>query len=270
MYRIILALLAVFTATIHANVEKTIFIAPPSTTIPSAQPDLDDLGLERLSPENAVVRARLNASFPTPESPDGSDSWFFLENLNPGQRYEVRVCWLATVCSSSLSQAPNQRPNPHQQPTTFTLATYPLTRTIEDAALLSSISIFSSARLAAPETSLPPDTIPRSTRARNSVKTAQDPAPTTDSVLFLRIRAAADYYSADKALMRDVPPVVVDVILDPFLWNVFPRSLIPTAGWIAVVAVVAVVVARWVAGEIGRVIIDARRAREVPVDKKER
>lgn len=70
--------------------------------------------------------------------------------------------------------------------------------------------------------------------------------------------------------MRDVPPVDVDLILDPFLLNVFPRSLIPTAGWIAVVAVVAVVVARWIAGEIGRVIVDARRAREVPVDKKER
>lgn len=70
--------------------------------------------------------------------------------------------------------------------------------------------------------------------------------------------------------MRDVPPVDVDLILDPFLLNVFPRSLVPTAGWIAVVAGVAVVVARWIAGEIGRVIVDARRAREVPVDKKER
>lgn len=83
------------------------------------------------------------------------------------------------------------------------------------------------------------------------------------------MRAAADYYSADKALMRDVPPVAVDVILDPFLWNVFPRSLVPTAGWIAIVAVVALVVARWVAGELGRVIVDARRARQVRVDKKE-
>lgn len=158
----------------------------------------------------------------------------------------------------------------HQQPTAFSLATYPLTQTIEDAVLLSSLSIFSAARLAAPDTYTPPDAVSRASRARSGGKRAQDPAPTTDSVLFLRIRAAADYYSADKALMRDVPPVAVDLILDPFLWNVFPRSLVPTAGWIAVVAVVAVVVARWVAGEVGRVIVDARRAREVPVDKKER
>jgi hypothetical protein len=54
-------------------------------------------------------------------------------------------------------------------------------------------------------------------------------------------------------------PVAVDLILDPFIWNVFPRSLVPTAGWVVVVGVVAFFVARWVTGEIGRVIDDARR-----------
>lgn len=82
------------------------------------------------------------------------------------------------------------------------------------------------------------------------------------------MRAAADYFSADQALMRDVPPVLVDLILDPFLWNIFPRSLVPTAGWIAVVSVVALVVARWVARELGRVINDARRERELVEGKK--
>jgi hypothetical protein len=62
--------------------------------------------------------------------------------------------------------------------------------------------------------------------------------------------------------MQNVPPVVVDVILDPFLWNVFPRSLVPTAGWIVVVAVLAGVVARWVVRELGRVIEDARVERD--------
>ena len=97
MHHIILALLGILFTLAHANVEKTIFLAPPTTTIPSSAPDLDDLGLERLSPENAVVRTQLNASFPTAEAPAGTDSWFFLENLTPGQRYEVRICWLATV-----------------------------------------------------------------------------------------------------------------------------------------------------------------------------
>jgi hypothetical protein len=90
-------LLSLFTVLAQANTEKTIFLAPPATTIPSEQPDFDDLGLERLSPQAPIVRTRLNASFPTSDAPEGVESWFFLENLNPGQRYEVRVCWLATV-----------------------------------------------------------------------------------------------------------------------------------------------------------------------------
>lgn len=134
--------------------------------------------------------------------------------------------------------------------------------------MLSSLSVYSRARLASLDTQLQANAIARRASHRGS-KRSSDPAPTTDSVLFFRVRAAADYYSADKTLMRDVPPVAVDLILDPFLWNVFPRSLVPTAGWIAIVAVVALVVARWVAGEFGRVIVDARRARQVRVDKKE-
>lgn len=62
--------------------------------------------------------------------------------------------------------------------------------------------------------------------------------------------------------MKNVPPVSVDLILDPFLWNVFPRSLVPTAIWIVVVAVVAGFVAKWVGGEIGRIIEGARVERE--------
>ena len=95
-------LLPLFSEVVQANVEKTIFLAPAPATIPSEQPALDDLGLERLSPQSPVVRTRLNASFPTTDSPEGTKSWFFLENLNPGQRYEVRVCWLATVSPCTL------------------------------------------------------------------------------------------------------------------------------------------------------------------------
>ena len=73
-------------------------------------------------------------------------------------------------------------------------------------------------------------------------------------MLFLRVRAEADYYSLDKQLMERVPPVVVDVVLDPYLMNVFPRSLVHTAGWVLVVAVVAGGVAWWVVGEVGRLL----------------
>ena len=52
--------------------------------------------------------------------------------------------------------------------------------------------------------------------------------------------------------MENVPPVLADIILDPFLLNVFPKSLVPTAGWILVVAPVAFVISRWVVGEFRR------------------
>lgn len=59
--------------------------------------------------------------------------------------------------------------------------------------------------------------------------------------------------------MQNVPPVAVDVILDPFLFNVFPRSLLATGGYIIVIAALAVVLGRWVVREVGRAIGDARR-----------
>lgn len=61
-------------------------------------------------------------------------------------------------------------------------------------------------------------------------------AETKPSVLFLRVFAAADYYTLDQSLMENVPPVLVDIILDPYIFNVFPTSLLPTAGYILVVA----------------------------------
>ncbi|KAF7119219.1 hypothetical protein CNMCM5793_008964 [Aspergillus hiratsukae] len=227
-----LVLLSLFPLAI-ANVEKTIFLAPQPSPIPSTDSTLDDLGLERLSPSYPTLRTYLNASFPTPDSP-GTDSWYFLENLTPGQRYEVRICYLAT------------------QPTSFTLDTYTLSHTMEDPSLLSAISIYSSARLAASNT-LVRNANANAKRHRQG-SSSMDPAPTSDSVLFLRIRAAADYFSLDKALMEKVPPVRADVILDPFLWNVFPRSLVPTAGYVCVVAAVAVLLARWVMGAFTGVI----------------
>lgn len=111
-------LLLVLLPLANANVEKTIFLGPPppplspslSSSTNPFNPDLSDLGLDRLSPPTPILRTKLNASFPDTE-PDadastegkskgkGTESWFLLEGLVPGQRYEVRVCWVATVCS---------------------------------------------------------------------------------------------------------------------------------------------------------------------------
>ena len=43
----------------------------------------------------------------------------------------------------------------------------------------------------------------------------------------------------NQTLMLTVPPVLVDVILDEYLLNIFPRSLVPTAIYVAIVAVIA-------------------------------
>lgn len=37
--------------------------------------------------------------------------------------------------------------------------------------------------------------------------------------------------------MENVPPVFVDIILDPYLFNVLPRSLAPTVAYIILLAI---------------------------------
>lgn len=63
------------------------------------------------------------------------------------------------------------------------------------------------------------------------------------SVLFLRIDAAADYFTTNRELMRHPEPVLADVILDPFVFNVLPRTLVPTVGYVVLVAAVSWVLA---------------------------
>lgn len=70
------------------------------------------------------------------------------------------------------------------------------------------------------------------------------------STLLLRVLAAADYFTDRADLMRDPPPVLVDLILDPFLGNVLPRSLVPTAGYILLVAAVTWFLARRIASAL--------------------
>lgn len=57
------------------------------------------------------------------------------------------------------------------------------------------------------------------------------------SMLLLQIYSAADYYTMNQTLMNQVPPVFVDIILDPYIFNIVPRSLVPTAGYIVVLAI---------------------------------
>ena len=86
-----------WTAPVLANVEKTIFVAPEAIQIPQVHPNLDDLHLNILTPENSTLRTHLPASFPKSPGSRGTISWFLLDNLQRKQRHEVRVCWPATV-----------------------------------------------------------------------------------------------------------------------------------------------------------------------------
>jgi len=80
-----------------ANTEKVIFLGPNPTQIPVEHPTLEDLRLEALSPEHWSLRTHVQAEFPTDSSKYGLSSWYLLHGLKEGQRYEVRICWAATV-----------------------------------------------------------------------------------------------------------------------------------------------------------------------------
>lgn len=88
---------------VHGNVEKTIFLAPEAIQIPQQHPNLEDLKLEALSPSKPGLRRQLLAAFPKSASPKGTEAWFLLDRLTQYQRYEVRICWAATVSLSTLS-----------------------------------------------------------------------------------------------------------------------------------------------------------------------
>lgn len=59
------------------------------------------------------------------------------------------------------------------------------------------------------------------------------------SAKLLRIFSAADYYTTNTSLMQEVPPIHVDIILDRYLLNVLPVSLIPTAGYVFLLVISA-------------------------------
>lgn len=53
------------------------------------------------------------------------------------------------------------------------------------------------------------------------------------------MQSAADFFTTNATLMQNPPQVDVDIILDPYVANIFPQSLLPTAAYILVLAVIA-------------------------------
>jgi hypothetical protein len=94
---LLLLLLLTSAAAVWANTEKTIFVGPSSIALPNVKPGLDDLCLNTLSPESPVLQTQLSVAFPSAESDQGVQSWYLLDRLSTGQRYELRICWPATV-----------------------------------------------------------------------------------------------------------------------------------------------------------------------------
>jgi hypothetical protein len=84
--------------TLRANVEKTIFLAPSPVTLPNVHSSLDTLRLDTLDPARlSIVATVLPVQFPSSSAPRGLESWYLLRALEDGRRYEVRICWPATV-----------------------------------------------------------------------------------------------------------------------------------------------------------------------------
>lgn len=92
-----LTVLTVLLGLVGANTEKVIFTAPSITTLGDARPNLLDLHLETLTPHKFTLRTSLPVDFPSDQQTKGVQSWYLLQGLNQGQRYELRVCWPATV-----------------------------------------------------------------------------------------------------------------------------------------------------------------------------
>ncbi|KAJ3484902.1 hypothetical protein NLG97_g6942 [Lecanicillium saksenae] len=198
-----------------ANTEKVIFKGPELVTYPLASPSLADLNLDVIDPGSLSIRTNLSRVFHDDSDPElqgkprGHASWFLLDNLTPGQRYELRVCWAAI------------------QPTEFTLSVHELNHVFETPDLMSSLHAYTS------------------TRAPVDALFEPDAKERTASLLLLQVHAAADYFSHHRELMRSPPPpVLVDLILDPYRLNVVPESLLLTAVHVCVAAVVAYLTAK--------------------------
>ncbi|POR32294.1 Uncharacterized protein TPAR_07468 [Tolypocladium paradoxum] len=245
-----LLLLLLGTAVVLANVEKVIFTGPAPANIPLAKPTLSDLRLHALTPESSSVRTNLSRIFPADKgnAAQGRPAWLLLDGLTEGQRYELRVCWAAIVRSSQtcsinpLDQRAIFSCFNIQEPTSFALAVYELDTVWQTPELIQSLAEYATSRQADAASDKPGHKAQRS----SSVDLEERKA----SVLLLHVRAAADYFTDDAELMKNPPPVLVDLILDPFLYNVVPRSLIPTAGYLALVGAVTWFVAGWIASSL--------------------
>jgi hypothetical protein len=96
--RVLAGLLCIVTQvwTVKANVEKTIFLGPSPVVLSDVRPGLENLPLHALSHTQTILPTQLAVQFPSKTAAHGLESWYLLQ-LEEGRRYEVRICWPATV-----------------------------------------------------------------------------------------------------------------------------------------------------------------------------
>lgn len=135
----------------------------------------------------------------------------------------------------------------YQQPTAFYWEEHLLSTVWETPELIQSLSEYAYSRIALLGDSQEEPQVEE--------RSPDDDVERHASVLLVRIIAAADYFTDNAALMRDPPPVLVDLILDPFVYNVIPRSLIPTVGYILAISIITWFVARWSATKLRRMAV---------------
>ena len=198
-----LQILAYCVLLVLGNVEKTIFLGPELIRVPQQHPNLQDLYLDTLSPSTSTLRLQLPAAFPKPNAERGEASWFLLDGLRQHQRYEVRLCWAATVskhvlCISGLFRLQLPRAKLEiKQPTSFNFDLFTLDEVFNTPNIITSLAVYSESRQDYPSVINNP----------RRASAGADPI----SILFLRVEAAADYFTTNKTLMQNVPPVSVDI-----------------------------------------------------------
>lgn len=102
-----------------ANTEKVIFQAPtPNEKTRFDSPGTEDVpqyalrrlawylaDLPKLTHDNFTLDTHIERGFPNASFPSGPETWVLLDDLNPGRRYEARVCWAATVRNPPMPSA---------------------------------------------------------------------------------------------------------------------------------------------------------------------
>jgi hypothetical protein len=97
----LVTLLLAYSHLTRANTEKVIFIAPPPILLSEPISILDISRIDALAPgKGSTLRTSLPVLFASAENKRGSDSWYLLYNLTENQRYELRICWAATVSNN--------------------------------------------------------------------------------------------------------------------------------------------------------------------------